>query len=65
MTLAEINARVADVEACSGDDERAHALEDDLWRAVLSEIASGRGDVARKARAALKTLDVKFSRRCA
>ena len=67
MTVEEVEKRVADIEAGKGDDEGAHAAEDDLWEAVLKAIASNQpsGYPHMLAAAALKTREIDFSRWCA
>ena len=66
MTIADAQAAVehirgiADVEH---DDEGAHCAEDDLWEAVLREIANGPGSPsADLARIALGTKSIGFCR---
>jgi hypothetical protein len=67
MTVDEVLARVARIEAMKGDDEIAHGEEDTLPQDVLSAIAERRcvGAPADLAAAALKTLEIKFARWCA
>lgn len=65
MTIADVVARVDEIENASGDPESAHSLEDDLWRDVLQAIADGAPNAAGLAREALKTQDISFPRWCA
>lgn len=53
------------IAAKSGDTERAHALEDELYHAVLVEIAKGETYAAELARAALRSRQLTFKRHCA
>jgi Ser/Thr protein kinase RdoA (MazF antagonist) len=53
------------IAAHSGDTERAHALEDELYHAVLVEIAKGESYAAELARAALRSRQLTFKRYCA
>ena len=48
-----------------GDDEAAHALEDEIHREVLSHIAANEGDHRELAASALSTRDIEFGRWCA
>jgi hypothetical protein len=66
MTLDEVRAEVERIKAIAGDDEAAHAAEDDLWEKVLRTIASGYGDKPSSlAAAALETKSIDFARWCA
>lgn len=66
MTVDEINKRVEEIRANSGDDESAHSYEDSLHQDVLAAIAEGRReDAAACAKAALATIGIKFGRWCA
>ena len=40
MTLADIKARIKAIKACAHDAEKAHGMEDDLYRDVLEAIAN-------------------------
>lgn len=65
LTEEAVAERVARIAAVSDDDERAHGLEDDLYRDVLRQIADGTlaEDEAREiANAALKADGLDFSR---
>jgi hypothetical protein len=58
-----VRRRVARVESLAGDDEEAHAEEDDLYLSVLLAIAAG--DVANPrglAAEAVRTKKIKFAR---
>lgn len=65
MTPQDVKNRVAEIEAVKHDDERAHVLEDKLWRDVLFEIAVGNDDARALAGEALRTSHIDFSRWCA
>lgn len=65
MTLAEIERRIADIEAMRADDESAHSAEDDLRADVLRAIADGAADAAAMAKLALTTDRIEFARWCA
>ena len=63
LTLSEVTARVQEIRNYRDDAEMAHALEDSLYRDVLTAIAHH--DVAcpsRLAKAALGTQRLKFCR---
>jgi hypothetical protein len=62
LTLEDVQSRVHQIRAAADDDERAHALEDDLHRDVLRYFAETGSQIAIEA---LKTLDIDFSRWCA
>jgi hypothetical protein len=65
VTVEEVNVRVAAIEAVSGDDEGAHAREDELHQNVLRAIALGAENPQGLASAALKSLAIDFERWCA
>jgi hypothetical protein len=69
MDIEEVKRRIEEVERFSSvhDDEVAHSKEDDLHQAVLRHIADHCSDLECRelAIAALKTIDLKFSRWCA
>jgi len=66
ITLDDVVARVAEIQAAATDAEHAHGLEDDLWMDVLRAIAAGRCDEPRVcAKAALRSRDIEFGRWCA
>lgn len=62
MTVEEVRERLAIIRREADDDERAHALEDELHQDVLHYIASTGNSIAIEA---LKSLDIEFSRWCA
>jgi len=65
MTVDEIKARVAEIEAMRDDDAEAHVKEDGLYQDVLSAIARGEcADPAGCAAAALETVAICFARWC-
>ncbi len=51
--------------AAKTDPEAAHAIEDQLYREVLEEIAKGESDAAELAKTALLSRELLFTRRCA
>jgi hypothetical protein len=67
LTLADIRAAVADIDAIKGDDESAHGREDDLRRAFIQHVAAhGRpAELAEMAREVLRTDEMDFERWCA
>lgn len=65
MTPEEVIKRVADIAEAAGDDERAHILEDELWRDVLQAIINNKTHAQEMARIALSTQAIQFSRWCA
>jgi hypothetical protein len=65
-TVAEVEQVLATIDLVKWDDEVAHSYEDDLHRAVLRAIATGRAtDPVAVAEAALRTVGVDFARWCA
>lgn len=62
MTVAYVEKRIRQIAAIQDDDERAHALEDKLWKQVLRAIANGASDGQALAAAAIKTKKLKFCR---
>lgn len=66
MRVAEVNAEVQRIRSIAGDDEMAHAAEDDLHQSVLEFIAKNAPDkLASICREALRTKDIPFARWCA
>jgi hypothetical protein len=66
MTRGDIARLVAEIEAIKGDDEAAHAKEDDLYSMILHAICDGICDDPPGCCAeALRTKDIKFARHCA
>lgn len=66
MDISTVRTRVEKIEAMKGDDEMAHAEEDELFADLLSAIANGTcQNPAECAREALRTRDIKFARWCA
>lgn len=65
MTTEEIQKRVAEIAAMSGDPESAHSAEDTLHQDVLQAIADGAAAPATLALEALKTWEIGFPRWCA
>jgi hypothetical protein len=62
MTLTEIHEKVQEIFFARFDDEKAHALEDQLHTDVLVAIANGADNGAELAMAALHSRTVEFSR---
>ena len=66
MNVKDVLEKVQEIKMMAHDDEAAHSREDDLHQDVLRAIAEGRcDDQSACAEAALKTLDIDFSRWCA
>lgn len=63
MDLEMIKERVANIKAFAEDPEKAHALEDDLYKDFVRFIVlSGSPAQRAMARAVLETQQIKFSR---
>ena len=64
MNTNDVIAKVAEIRAMADDDERAHALQDDLYVAVLVAITDGSAKPSARALAleALKVRNIEFSR---
>ena len=66
MTLDEARAEVERIKAMAGDDEAAHAAEDNFRERVLRWIADGKADDPQHlALIALQTSKIDFQRWCA
>lgn len=65
MDFKEVKRKVADIDACKGDFEGAHEMEDDLYEGVLKEVAAGNPESKEMAQEALKTKKIYFARYCA
>ena len=65
MTVEEVNDAIAAIKKHDGDDEVQHIREDNLHREVLQAIAVGAQNGQELAVAALKTMNLGFSRWCA
>lgn len=66
VTVALVREHVGKIAAIAGDDETAHAKEDELHQALLMAIADGAcDDPAACAAEALKTKQIDFERWCA
>lgn len=65
LTPEDVARRLAEIHAVQGDPEAAHALTDDLYRAVLFSVAAGSPDSAVLAAAALRAETLGFARWCA
>ncbi len=67
MNVHYVWDRLQSIKAVAGDDEVAHAMEDDLWRDVLRHIANdpAKSEFAALAMLALKTDEIDFRRWCA
>lgn len=65
MNPQEVKKRIASIRSKSGDDELAHAMEDELHQDVLRAIVGGIcEEYAECARLALTTIYIDFARRC-
>lgn len=62
MRVAEVRDRVNAVAVEVHDPEKAHGLEEDLWRDVLKAIEEGHPFPRTLARLALETQDIEFPR---
>jgi hypothetical protein len=62
VTVETVRADLRRIESLTGDEERAHVAENDLWECVLEELARQGNELAA---AALKSRDIKFARWCA
>ena len=62
MKLTDIHAAVQAIRDQSGDDEGAHAAEDELYINVLAAIAEGARNPRKLAAAALETRQLGFAR---
>lgn len=63
MTPTDVRARIAEIRAVTGDPEKAHGREDDLYIDVLTAIAMQQTDDPRSlAEEALKATDIGFPR---
>jgi hypothetical protein len=62
LTCDDVEARLREIEANKHDDEIAHKLEDELYRAVLLSIASGAPKARSLARRTIKVLSINFCR---
>lgn len=61
-----VRNQVKEIRRISGDDEMAHAMEDNLYANLLTSISQGAcEDPAVCAAEALKTQDINFQRWCA
>ena len=67
MTVDDIKEKIELIKRMQGDFEAQHSYEDDLYEAVLMEIAKGIPgcDCQALAQEALKTKDLDFERWCA
>ena len=67
MTLDQIKTQLDEIRACApGDEEAAHAREDDLHQDVLRAIRDGVCESPKEAAAlALTSPDIEFPRYCA
>ena len=62
MTIEDAQKVVEQIKHISGDDERAHSLEDSLHYDVLRSIAEGCSDPSGLAKAALESAELDFCR---
>ena len=59
--MGVVNA-LAEINQEKGDDYLAHTLQDELFCQVLGAIAAGAPEAAQMAKAALRVLDIPFTR---
>lgn len=62
MRIEEARLRIEEIRREAGDDERAHALEDALYKDVLKAIAQGARNGRQLAAEVLTTDQIKFGR---
>lgn len=62
ITVADITAELAVIEASRRDPEGAHKMEDLVWIAVLEAIRDGAPGAPALAAEALKSLGIQFDR---
>lgn len=65
MTVEGIRQKVAEIRAAADDPESAHALEDELYEAVLRGIVAGDAYYVSLCEEALKSKEIDFPRWCA
>lgn len=63
MNLQDIQKRVQEIKDISGDDEVAHAMEDDLYVAFVKFVSeNGSPELSEMAKEVLKTENIDFAR---
>lgn len=62
MTIDEVAARIEKIKERVGDNESAHAEEDELYETVLRSIADGAENAQALAAAAIKAYDIDYQR---
>lgn len=67
MIIKDVEKALLDIAECAGDPERAHILEDKLYREILLEISTSIGPNQWRdlATAALRSSLIDFPRWCA
>jgi hypothetical protein len=60
--IDEIEGRIEEIRAVARDYERAHSMEDDLFRDVLAAIADGQQSARKLAIEVLKSREIEFPR---
>ena len=65
LTIIDVEKKIQEIKDAEYDDEKAHVLEDQLYKAVLEAVVEGDPDAKIMAEMALTTQDVDFSRWCA
>jgi hypothetical protein len=66
ITVEQVKLEVERIRKMAGDDESAHAAEDDLHQNVLTAIMNGECEDPKVcAREAMRTQDIEFARWCA
>jgi hypothetical protein len=64
VSIQEIEQRVVEIQRERHDEERAHGLEDDLYREFIAYVATLESPIAAKARLVLSTKQIQFPRHC-
>ncbi|MGA2412755.1 MAG: hypothetical protein ABSG46_20525 [Candidatus Binataceae bacterium] len=66
MRLEQVQTAVNKIRVAvyQGDFEKAHVLEDDLYKSVLFDVARGSADARKKASVALTSQHIDFARVC-
>ncbi len=70
LNIKDVQEKLTRIKEIRGDDEAAHAAEDDLWEAVLLAICNdadsySSNEMSKLACEALKTRGIAFERWCA
>ena len=65
MTKKDALKVVEEIKAVAGDDEAAHAMEDQLREMFISDVAKRKDGLGEVARIVLLSGDIEFERWCA